>query len=133
MAKQYPFTLDPFQSTSVACLVGVESKSSAPMSSVCCSHHARFSRCCTLAGKARVCPCCSAYFSRKDSSSRVSLQLIMASYHIPMYLAVDMQLCRYAIAMAFRDNQKVIYTSPLKVQQSHSTICETNRLALCIA
>eukprot|EP00891_Asterochloris_glomerata_P002642 jgi/Astpho2/2642/fgenesh1_pm.00049_%23_6_t len=61
MAKQYPFTLDPFQSTAVACLERRES--------VLVSAH-------TSAGKTAV--------------------------------------AEYAIAMAFRDKQKVIYTSPLK-------------------
>ena len=35
-----------------------------------------------------------------------------------------MQHCRYAIAMAFRDNQKVIYTSPLKVMRSWLPGCK---------
>lgn len=61
MAKEYPFTLDPFQSTSIACLERRES--------VLVSAH-------TSAGKTVV--------------------------------------AEYAIAMAFRDKQRVIYTSPLK-------------------
>ncbi|XP_066308301.1 DExH-box ATP-dependent RNA helicase DExH10-like isoform X1 [Miscanthus floridulus] len=61
MAKQYPFKLDPFQSTSIACLERNES--------VLVSAH-------TSAGKTVV--------------------------------------AEYAIAMAFRDKQRVIYTSPLK-------------------
>lgn len=60
-AKQYPFTLDPFQETSIACLERKES--------VLVSAH-------TSAGKTVV--------------------------------------AEYAIAMAFRSNQRVIYTSPLK-------------------
>ncbi|KAG2486102.1 hypothetical protein HYH03_015197 [Edaphochlamys debaryana] len=60
-AKQYPFTLDPFQETSVACLERRES--------VLVSAH-------TSAGKTVV--------------------------------------AEYAIAMAFRSQQRVIYTSPLK-------------------
>uniref|UniRef100_A0ABQ7GPW6 HUA enhancer 2 n=1 Tax=Dunaliella salina TaxID=3046 RepID=A0ABQ7GPW6_DUNSA len=60
-AKQYPFTLDPFQETAVACLERRES--------VLVSAH-------TSAGKTVV--------------------------------------AEYAIAMAFRDKQRVIYTSPLK-------------------
>ncbi|GIL80546.1 hypothetical protein Vretimale_16031 [Volvox reticuliferus] len=60
-AKQYPFVLDPFQETSIACLERRES--------VLVSAH-------TSAGKTVV--------------------------------------AEYAIAMAFRDNQRVIYTSPLK-------------------
>ncbi|XP_052199082.1 DExH-box ATP-dependent RNA helicase DExH10 [Diospyros lotus] len=61
MAKTYPFTLDPFQQVSVACLERNES--------VLVSAH-------TSAGKTAV--------------------------------------AEYAIAMAFRDKQRVIYTSPLK-------------------
>uniref|UniRef100_A0A7C9ESP4 RNA helicase n=1 Tax=Opuntia streptacantha TaxID=393608 RepID=A0A7C9ESP4_OPUST len=61
MAKTYPFTLDPFQSVSIACLERNES--------VLVSAH-------TSAGKTAV--------------------------------------AEYAIAMAFRDKQRVIYTSPLK-------------------
>lgn len=61
MAKTYPFVLDPFQETSVACLERKES--------VLVSAH-------TSAGKTAV--------------------------------------AEYAIAMAFRDKQRVIYTSPLK-------------------
>uniref|UniRef100_A0A0C9RKJ1 TSA: Wollemia nobilis Ref_Wollemi_Transcript_13665_3749 transcribed RNA sequence n=1 Tax=Wollemia nobilis TaxID=56998 RepID=A0A0C9RKJ1_9CONI len=61
MAKTYPFTLDPFQEVSVACLERKES--------VLVSAH-------TSAGKTAV--------------------------------------AEYAIAMAFRDKQRVIYTSPLK-------------------
>ncbi|XP_057750670.1 DExH-box ATP-dependent RNA helicase DExH10 isoform X1 [Arachis stenosperma] len=61
MAKTYPFTLDPFQSVSVACLERNES--------VLVSAH-------TSAGKTAV--------------------------------------AEYAIAMSFRDKQRVIYTSPLK-------------------
>ncbi|KAI9118765.1 hypothetical protein K1719_010210 [Acacia pycnantha] len=61
MAKSYPFTLDPFQQVSVACLERNES--------VLVSAH-------TSAGKTAV--------------------------------------AEYAIAMAFRDKQRVIYTSPLK-------------------
>jgi len=60
-AKTYPYDLDPFQTTSVACLERRES--------VMVAAH-------TSAGKTTV--------------------------------------AEYAIAMAFRDNQKVIYTSPLK-------------------
>ncbi|KAL8138725.1 hypothetical protein V2J09_004726, partial [Rumex salicifolius] len=60
-AKSYPFTLDPFQQVSVACLERKES--------VLVSAH-------TSAGKTAV--------------------------------------AEYAIAMAFRDKQRVIYTSPLK-------------------
>lgn len=61
MAKTYPFTLDPFQQVSVACLERNES--------VLVSAH-------TSAGKTAV--------------------------------------AEYSIAMAFRDKQRVIYTSPLK-------------------
>ncbi|KAH9305965.1 hypothetical protein KI387_010369 [Taxus chinensis] len=61
MAKTYPFTLDPFQQVSVACLERNES--------LLVSAH-------TSAGKTAV--------------------------------------AEYAIAMAFRDKQRVIYTSPLK-------------------
>ncbi|CAI5464142.1 unnamed protein product [Closterium sp. Yama58-4] len=61
MAKTYPFELDPFQATSVACLERRES--------VLVAAH-------TSAGKTAV--------------------------------------AEYAIAMAFRDKQRVIYTSPLK-------------------
>ncbi|CAL0313311.1 unnamed protein product [Lupinus luteus] len=61
MAKSYPFTLDPFQQVSVACLERNES--------VLVSAH-------TSAGKTAV--------------------------------------AEYAIAMSFRDKQRVIYTSPLK-------------------
>ncbi|KAI4352733.1 hypothetical protein L6164_006954 [Bauhinia variegata] len=61
MAKSYPFTLDPFQEVSIACLERNES--------VLVSAH-------TSAGKTAV--------------------------------------AEYAIAMAFRDKQRVIYTSPLK-------------------
>ncbi|KAK7251471.1 hypothetical protein RIF29_34702 [Crotalaria pallida] len=61
MAKSYPFTLDPFQKVSVACLERNES--------VLVSAH-------TSAGKTAV--------------------------------------AEYAIAMSFRDKQRVIYTSPLK-------------------
>lgn len=61
VAKAYPFTLDPFQEVSVACLERNES--------VLVSAH-------TSAGKTAV--------------------------------------AEYAIAMAFRDHQRVIYTSPLK-------------------
>lgn len=61
MAKNYPFTLDPFQRVSVACLERNES--------VLVSAH-------TSAGKTAV--------------------------------------AEYAIALAFRDKQRVIYTSPLK-------------------
>ncbi|CAM8923296.1 unnamed protein product [Rhodiola kirilowii] len=61
MAKTYPFVLDPFQETSVACLERKES--------VLVSAH-------TSAGKTAV--------------------------------------AEYAIAMSFRDKQRVIYTSPLK-------------------
>ena len=61
MAKEYPFRLDPFQETSVACLERRED--------VMVAAH-------TSAGKTVV--------------------------------------AEYAISMAFRDNQKVIYTSPLK-------------------
>ncbi|KAH7431683.1 hypothetical protein KP509_08G061100 [Ceratopteris richardii] len=61
LAKTYPFTLDPFQEVSVACLERNES--------VLVSAH-------TSAGKTAV--------------------------------------AEYAIAMAFRDHQRVIYTSPLK-------------------
>ncbi|KAF3774853.1 DExH-box ATP-dependent RNA helicase [Nymphaea thermarum] len=61
LAKTYPFTLDPFQQTSIACLERRES--------VLVSAH-------TSAGKTAV--------------------------------------AEYAIAMAFRDRQRVIYTSPLK-------------------
>ncbi|KAG5014607.1 hypothetical protein JHK85_020743 [Glycine max] len=61
MAKSYPFTLDPFQQVSIACLERNES--------VLVSAH-------TSAGKTAV--------------------------------------AEYAIAMSFRDKQRVIYTSPLK-------------------
>jgi len=61
MAKSYPFTLDPFQQVSIACLERNES--------VLVSAH-------TSAGKTAV--------------------------------------AEYAIAMSFRDRQRVIYTSPLK-------------------
>ncbi|KAJ7567122.1 hypothetical protein O6H91_02G132600 [Diphasiastrum complanatum] len=61
MAKKYPFTLDPFQQVSVACLERNES--------VLVSAH-------TSAGKTAV--------------------------------------AEYAIAMAFREKQRVVYTSPLK-------------------
>lgn len=73
MAKQYPFKLDPFQSTSVACLERRES--------VLVAAH-------TSAGKTAV--------------------------------------AEYAIAMAFRDNQKVIYTSPLKAlsNQKFRELCD---------
>lgn len=62
MAKQYPFTLDPFQSTAIACLERKES--------VLVAAH-------TSAGKTVV--------------------------------------AEYAIAMAFREKQRVVYTSPIKV------------------
>ncbi|KAK9798903.1 hypothetical protein WJX73_005375 [Symbiochloris irregularis] len=61
MAKQYPFTLDPFQTTAIACLERNES--------VLVAAH-------TSAGKTAV--------------------------------------AEYAVAMAFRDKQRIIYTSPLK-------------------
>lgn len=61
MAKSYPFTLDPFQATAIACLERKES--------VLVAAH-------TSAGKTVV--------------------------------------AEYAIAMAFRDKQRVVYTSPIK-------------------
>ncbi len=63
MAKQYPFTLDTFQSTAIACLERKES--------VLVAAH-------TSAGKTVV--------------------------------------AEYAIAMAFREKQRVVYTSPIKVR-----------------
>eukprot|EP00899_Mesostigma_viride_P011889 jgi/Mesvir1/20700/Mv14899-RA.2 len=72
-AREYPFKLDPFQSTAVACLERGES--------VLVSAH-------TSAGKTVV--------------------------------------AEYAIAMAFRDKQRVIYTSPIKAlsNQKYRDLCE---------
>lgn len=74
MAKQYPFTLDPFQSTSVAILERRES--------VLVSAH-------TSAGKTAI--------------------------------------AEYAIAMAFREKTRVIYTSPLKVNFTRGPLINEQR------
>lgn len=74
MAKQYPFTLDPFQSKSVAILERRES--------VLVSAH-------TSAGKTAI--------------------------------------AEYAIAMAFREKTRVIYTSPLKVNSAQGPIINEQR------
>ena len=177
MAKQYPFTLDPFQSTAVACLVRCilfvhmqlhELWSELPTQHTCwmfpkrcwcsCSWLSCGSACtatcrenllpswelcrlllcrsaaassmrrtppamlCPAAGTEGVCPGFCPHVCREDSCCRVGAisslaapQLCLTALRPTPSLHAVQCACRYAIAMAFRDKQKVIYTSPLKV------------------
>ena len=68
MAKEYPFKLDPFQSTSVACLVSLFCLKFVVGSTPACTEHWKFTT-----GKKGVCACGGAYVCWKNSCGRVSL------------------------------------------------------------
>ena len=132
MAKEYPFKLDPFQSTSVACLVSkLVPEHRKPVSSVHMSQ--------LTAGLHQELIC---YHRREGSlclwqrTLQLAKQLLQSkcvgravgqchshkSTSMPFHKNLQpncLHPCRYAIAMAFRDNQKVIYTSPFKVHANN--------------
>ncbi len=64
----------------------------------------------------------STHLSGQNSSGRVRIRLCMRTiawqHQSPRYFAHTLHVCcRYAIAMSFREKQRVIYTSPLKVRR----------------
>ena len=106
-AKAYAFALDPFQQTAIACLVrSAAARARARRLSARTRQERRESvlvAAHTSAGKTVVAEC----VPRCGTTARAPLARRVAEREL-------VRARRYAVAMAFRDKQKVIYTSPLK-------------------
>jgi hypothetical protein len=135
-AKQYPFVLDPFQETAVACLVRV--KRLACWRGWGAGRHALTIRLASLGlpsrprtGETRVCAGRCSHVCGQDRRGRVSVRgspppmpstlaprhflSSLSSLPTPPFLPLPVHACdRYAIALATNAKQRVIYTSPIK-------------------
>ena len=102
-AKDFPFTLDPFQRTSINCLEA----GAAPPHRLC----------------AMPPPCAPSLHRRADRPAAHAGASVLVAAHTSAGKTVVAQYC---CAMGLRDNQRVIYTSPLKAlsnQVSPNTFC----------